>query len=57
MEERSGDLVGKEIERKRVRESWRKVMGWGEGRRKRIRVFVGFYLFCYFSYGLDVGFI
>lgn len=35
VEERSGDPAGKETERKRVRESWREAMGWGEGGRKR----------------------
>lgn len=35
VEERSRDPVRKETERKRVRESWRKAMGWEEGRRKR----------------------
>lgn len=35
VEERSRDPAGKDTERKRVRESWRKAMGWGEGRRKR----------------------
>lgn len=37
MEERSVDLVGKEIERKRVRESWKRLWGrervGGRGRR------------------------
>lgn len=33
VEEWSGDPAGKETERKRVRESWRKAMGWAEGRK------------------------
>lgn len=33
VEEWSRDPAGKETERKRVRESWRKAMGWGEGRK------------------------
>lgn len=55
VEERSGDPAGKETERKRVRESWRKAMGWGEGRRKRTRVPAGSYLLCHLSHGLDAG--